>query len=103
MPAEKWQYNFDLFRDMRRQLKIDFGFQTTEEFHTKQFLTDKNPYRNYGWTYQEKQEILKHYTIAIASLDLKCINVIINKTWVKQDTYPVLENALTYSISDNRK
>lgn len=98
MPVEKWQYNFDLFRDMRRQLKIDFGFHTTEEFHTKQFLTDKNPYRNYGWTHQEKQEILKHYTIAIASLDLKCINVIIDKTRVKQDTYLVLENALTYSI-----
>lgn len=29
MPVEKWQYNFDLFRDMRRQLKIDFGFHTT--------------------------------------------------------------------------
>lgn len=41
---------------------------------------------------------MKHYTIAIASLDLKCINVIIDKTRVKQDTYPVLENALTYSI-----
>lgn len=35
MPAEKWQHGFDLFRDMRCQLKTDFGLHMTEEFHTK--------------------------------------------------------------------
>lgn len=98
MPAEKWQTNFDIFRDMRRQLKADFGLHIKEEFHTRQFLTDKNPYRKYGWTFAEKREIIKRYTIAVSSLELKCINVIIDKTKVKQETYPVLENALTYSI-----
>lgn len=98
MPAEKWQSNFDQLQNMRRKLKADFGLHVKEEFHTKQFLTDKNPYRNYGWTPDEKQEIIKRYTITIASLEMHCINIIIDKTKVKQETYPVLENALTYSI-----
>ena len=98
MPADCWQRNFDTFRAMRRELRATFGLHVTEEFHTKHFLTDKNPYRAYGWTQQEKQEILKRYTIALASLDMQCVNVIIDKTKVKRDDYSVLENALTYSV-----
>ena len=98
MPADKWQDNFNVLQAMRKDLRKDFGLHVTEEFHTKQFLTDKNPYRNYGWTIAQKQEILKRYTIALASLDMQCINVIIDKTKVRTNTYPVLENALTYSV-----
>lgn len=98
MPAGKWQENFEIIRTMRRGLKTDFGLHITEEFHTKHFLTDKNPYRTYGWSKEEKQEILKRYTISLASLDMQCINVIIDKERVTKPTYPVLENALTYSV-----
>ena len=98
MPVASWQTNFDAFRAMRRELRDAFGLHITEEFHTKHFLTDKNPYRAYHWTQQEKQEILKRYTIALASLDMQCINVIIDKSRAKRDDYPVLENALTYSV-----
>lgn len=98
MPSEKWQENFEIIRTMRKGLKQDFGLHITEEFHTRQFLTDKNPYRNYGWNVQQKQDILKRYTRALASLDMQCINIIIDKTKVKRATYPVLENALIYSV-----
>lgn len=98
MPSDKWQQNFEILRGMRKQLKDEFGLHTTEEFHTKQFLTNKNPYRDRGWSKEDKQEMIKRYTIALASLDMQCMNVIIDKTVVKSPTYPVLENALTYSI-----
>lgn len=98
MPASKWQENYDKLRAMRRKLREDFGLHIAEEFHTKQFLTNKDPYRKYGWTAEQKREILKLYTIALASLDMQCMNVIIDKTKVKSDTYSVLENALTYSV-----
>ena len=58
MPVASWQTNFDAFRAMRRELRDAFGLHVTEEFHTKHFLTYKNPYRAYHWTQQEKQEIL---------------------------------------------
>ena len=52
--------------------------------HTKYFLTDKDPYRKYGWSEEEKIEILKAFTLAIADLDLTCINVIIDKNKIKK-------------------
>lgn len=69
-----------------------------KSLHTKQFLTNKNPYRDYGWSDEEKREILKTYTICLAGLDMSCINVIIDKTTARNPDYPVLENALTYNV-----
>lgn len=98
MPADRWQDNFIKLQNMRRELRQLYGLHIQEEFHTKYFVTNKNPYREYGWSNEEKREILKHYTLALAGLDMQCINVIIDKTKVRAQTYPVLENALTYSI-----
>ena len=61
-------------------------------------ITDKNPYRNYHWNTEIKQDILRKYTLAIGSLDLKIVNVIIDKTKFRDMNYPVLENALKYNI-----
>ena len=98
MPADSWQSNFEKVRSLRKKLREEYGFHVSEEMHTKQFLTDKNPYRNYKWTKEEKQEILKAYTLMIASLDVKIINVLIDKTKFIDMDYPVLENALKYNI-----
>lgn len=98
MNAEKWQENFNKIKECRRELKLRYGFHTTEEMHTKYFLTDKNPYRAYGWSKKEKREIINTLTQCIAKLDLKIINVIIDKTNFRDQNYPVLENALKYSI-----
>lgn len=98
MPTEHWQQNFNLMRTLRKELRDKYGFHATEEMHTKQFLTDKNPYRNYNWTPAIKQEILKSFTLSISAMDLKIINVIIDKTKFKDTNYPVLENALKYNI-----
>lgn len=50
MPAESWQQNFEKMRILRRELKDKYGFHVSEEMHTKHFLTDKNPYREYHWS-----------------------------------------------------
>ena len=98
MPTESWQSNYDLFKEFRKNLKTDYGFHTGMEMHTKQFLSDKNPYRSYGWSNEQKIEILKKFTLAITSLDISVVNVIIDKTKVKSNDYSILENALTYNI-----
>ena len=59
MPAESWQQNFEKMRILRRELKDKFGFHVSEEMHTKHFLTDKNPYREYHWSKETKQDIIK--------------------------------------------
>ena len=98
MPSESWNENYKRIKDLRKDWKDKYGFHVTEEMHTKQFLTDKDPYRNYGWTIKQKQEMLKDYTLLIASLDIKIINTIIDKTKITTEEYNVLENALTYSV-----
>ena len=79
MPAESWQQNFEKMRILRRELKDKYGFHVSEEMHTKHFLTDKNPYREYHWSKETKQDIIKAFTLTIAKMDLKIVNVIIDK------------------------
>ena len=98
MPAESWQQNFNLMRGLRKELRDKYGFHVTEEMHTKHFLTDKNPYRSYRWSKEIKQEIIRAFTLTIAEMDLKIVNVIIDKTKFKDNNYHVLENALKYNI-----
>lgn len=85
-------------RSLRKELRDKYGFHVTEEMHTKHFLTDKNPYRSYQWSKETKQEILKAFTLTIADMDLKIVNVIIDKTKFKDNNYRILENALKYNI-----
>lgn len=98
MSTESWQQNFNQMRALRKELRDKYGFHVTEEMHTKHFLTDKNPYRKYNWTPEIKREIIKAFTLTIAAMDLKIVNVIIDKTKFKDDNYHILENALKYNI-----
>jgi hypothetical protein len=98
MPSSSWQKNFDTIKKMKSELKNLYGFHVSQEIHTKHFLTDKNPYRNYNWDKETKQNILTKILVCITTLDLKIINVIIDKTKIKTQEYNVLENALKYNI-----
>ena len=98
MPSYSWQNNFNLLKKMKSELKCLYGFHVSQEIHTKHFLTDKNPYRTYNWDKETKQKILKKILSSIAVLDIKIINVIIDKTKIKTNDYSILENALKYNI-----
>lgn len=98
MPLSSWQSNFNSIRSMRKELRDKYGFHVSQEMHTKDFLTDKSPYRDYHWGPDIKREILKAFTLSICSIDAKIINVIIDKTRFVNDQYKVLENALKYNI-----
>ncbi len=98
MPSSSWQENYNIVKALRSALKKEYGFHTSQEMHTKHFLTDKNPYRAYNWSHSQKIDILKKYTLMIASLNISAINVIIDKTSITTSDYHILENALTYNI-----
>ena len=98
MQTDTWQENFNKIRNCRKELKDRFGFHISEEIHTKHLVRDKGFYRSYGWTDQQRRDILIAFTKCIASLDLKIINVIIDKTKIRTEDYCVLEKALTYNI-----
>lgn len=98
MKSEDWQNNFDKVRTCRKSLKEKFGFHVSEEFHTRHLVRDKGLYREHNWTEEQRREIIKEFTKCIASLDIKIVNVIIDKTKIVGSDYNVLEKALTYNI-----
>lgn len=98
MPMDKWQENYDCIKAMRKKIKNEYGLHVSEEMHTKHFLSDKNPYRKYQWSKEEKINIIKVFIKTMTNLDISIVNVIIDKTKIRIADYPILENALKYNI-----
>jgi hypothetical protein len=97
MHHNNWKTNYDKIVEFRKQLKVDYNFPMKMEFHAKQFLQDKNPYHGM-YTYKERKEILFLIYKLIAILEVRIINVVIDKANITTSTYDVLNTALTYSI-----
>jgi hypothetical protein len=98
MNSDIWKDNYLKTQEFRRKLKEIYGFPVKTEFHTKYFITDKNPYRQFGWDKEAIVDILYDLFRFIASLDLRVINVCINKINIINDDYNILERALTYNV-----
>ena len=79
-------------------MKEKYGLHVTEEIHTKHLVRDKGLYRKYGWNDEQRRQLLIDLTKHISSLEIKAINVIIDKDKIKVADYQVLKNALTYNI-----
>lgn len=93
-----WQDTFNSIREFRKELKQKYGLHVTEEIHTKHLVRDKGMYRPYGWTDAQRRQLLIDLTKHISGLDIKVINVIIDKEKITTPDYQVLKNALTYNI-----
>ena len=94
MNADAWKKNYDKILECRRSMKEKYGFHVSEELHTKHLLSNKDTYRKYVWTDEQRKEIVKDATVCVSSLDAKIINVIIDKTKFVNGNYHVLQNAL---------
>ena len=55
-------------------------------------------YRPYGWSDEQRRQLLIDLTKHISSLEIKAINVIIDKEKILTSDYQVLKTALTYNI-----
>lgn len=98
MHASNWNDNFQLMKKFRQHLKEKYGILVKEEFHTANFFKDKDPYRKYNLTNEQRKEIVILYAKVIATIKGKIVNTIIDKEKVINYNYPVLSNALTYTI-----
>jgi hypothetical protein len=97
MHHSKWKDNYDKIIRLRRYLKNQYGLPVKQEFHTREFILDKSHYHGL-YTRQQRKEILFLCCKAVKILELKIINVCINKTKVNRPQYDVLKNALTYAV-----
>jgi hypothetical protein len=92
-----WKKNYEAIRLFRQNLKKQWNFPVKLEFHTKEFLADKNPYHGM-YTPDQRRTILFEYCQFVESLDFKIISVVIDKKKIQRPKYAVLQKALTYNI-----
>jgi len=93
-----WKDNFEVISKFRKELKANFNFPIKLEMHTKHFLLDKSPYREFNFSHDDKKQIFTLFCQMISKLDLKVINTVIVKPKLASKNYNVLDGSLTYSI-----
>ena len=92
-----WKENYKKLFEIRNQLKKEYGLPIKQEFHTREFITDKAPYHGiYDATTRKK--VLFDFVKYCNFLEFKTISVIIDKNNIQRPTYDVLKNALTYNV-----
>ena len=95
---QDWHSNYYKLERQRRVLRDLYGFKKKHEFHTRAFMFNKSPYRNYNWSEEEMMDILERLVSNLCEINFKSVNVVIDKTKIKKREYGVLENALTYCV-----
>lgn len=95
--SDLWKAHFRAIRQFRERLKEKWGLPIKVEFHSSEFIRDKDPYHGM-YTPTERRAILFEYCAFVASLEFKIISVVINKTKINRPKYDVLKNAVTYNI-----
>lgn len=98
MHHQYWKDNFQRMQQFRREIAKRHRFPFDLEFHTREFLLNKQPYQALGFTNEERKEILRLFCIVTANLNCRFINVVINKTAIQRADYLVLDTAFKYSI-----
>ncbi|MDA2918590.1 DUF3800 domain-containing protein [Desulfobacterota bacterium AH_259_B03_O07] len=88
----------DLF-DYREYLKKAYNFPLRLEFHTRDFILNKRPYDKLEMSDSQRIFIIDLLVGLISQLDVKLINVVINKPLIFLDSYKVLDKALDFSIN----
>lgn len=93
-----WRETFETIHRFRQQLKADFGLPVKMEFHTKYFLLNKRPYRPLGLADDSRIFVIDLFCDLIAQLEIRIVNVVINKPNITTPRYGILDRALTYSV-----
>lgn len=105
MEESNWQSNFEQIRDIRKELYEDYGFSTSTELHTMKFLKGKGGIWHHNWSAETRLEILDTFFEGVSDLDLKIINVVIDKENLKTRddilSSDNLEGALDMALTNN--
>lgn len=97
MEHHHWKSNFQILYDLRKDFKEKYNLPIKQEFHSKQFLLDKNPYHG-SYNPKLRRAIFFDYLKRITRLQGAIINVVINKDKISKDSYDIMDKAFTYSI-----
>lgn len=86
-----WKETYAALHQFRQQLKTDFGIPIKIEFHTKKFILNKNPYRDFNLADNDRILVIDLFCDLMARLEIKIVNVVFNKKAIKTEKYDVLD------------
>src|SRR3989304_1523581 len=93
-----WLPTYERLRDFRRSLKVSHRIPVKWEFHTRNFILNKNPYRSLALSDRARITVIDAFCDLIADLDIKIINIVLVKPLITHPGYKVLDTALKYSV-----
>lgn len=93
-----WQSAFEATRQFRRDLALRSRLRSSVEWHTRELLLDKDPYHALRLTTAERMQLVGEFCRHLATLEVKCISVVIDKSAIRTTDYAVLDKAITYLI-----
>jgi hypothetical protein len=93
-----WKAALGEIKRFRRDLANRLPFPAKVEVHTRHFLLNKNPYRQFNITDTQRIEIIDLLCDLVGSLEARVVNVAIVKPRILRSDYQVLDTALTYSV-----
>lgn len=96
-----WQDIYNRIHQFRQFLKSNYNFPIKLEFHTKQLLLNKKPFRYFGFSDAERLDICKEFASFVSTLDFKVINVVINKLNINSINEKRYKNVLDAVLSFN--
>ncbi len=95
---QNWKATFDSMREIRRYLKATYKLPMKMELHTRDLLLNKKPYGALNIPDDQRFGLVGDCCRSLATLDIRVINVVINKSTIISSDYPILDNAFTYAI-----
>ena len=88
-----WKEAFEVVRDFRRTLKDTYGLPIRLEMHTKNFILNKKPYREFSISEFDRVNIIGLYCDVLAQLDIRIISVVIVKPKIVSTSYDVMNTS----------
>jgi len=98
---DNWNTFMEINYNMKKNIKDKYKIPIKQEIHIKPLLTDKNPYRQYKLTHEQRKSLLYDISQTIACLPVNIINVLINKAKIdpdKSDQYDIQERCVNYCV-----
>lgn len=94
----KWKDINNEIAGFRKWLKKEYDFPVDFEFHTREFLLNKNPYKQLNIKPRLRKEIIYYFFDFLRQLDVIIVNSAVNKTLIRKPAYKVLKTALRDNV-----
>jgi hypothetical protein len=93
-----WKETYNAIHEFRRGLKSVYHIPVGMEFHCKHFLLNKDPFRKFNFSGEDRAEMMRLLCQHISGLNVEFINVAIIKPRIVKQDDEVLDMAFRFSI-----